>query len=166
MALRLIVESYDYFWICGNRDYGNDHLRWEGVIDAFRDYNSNKKKKMQFNMIGESLEQRNRYYSELLRHIPFKNKTAAFFLSDFFAMEALSFLTSSGVKIPDDIGICGFDGLMYGNRWASPSLTTINQDIQKRAKTAVDVLIRLLTDDSFKPESITLGVELLPRDSA
>lgn len=166
MGRYLLEQGYENILICGNRDYGNDHLRWEGVKDAFRDYNSNKKKKMQFNMIGESLEQRNRYYSELLRHIPFKNKTAAFFLSDFFAMEALSFLTSSGVKIPDDIGICGFDGLMYGNRWASPSLTTINQDIQKRAKTAVDVLIRLLTDDSFKPESITLGVELLPRDSA
>lgn len=165
MGRYLLEHGYENILICGNRDYGNDHLRWEGVRDAFRDFNSDIRRKMQFNIIGDSLEQRNKYYAELRRHIPFKTKTAAFFLSDFFAMEALSFLTSSGVRIPHDIGICGFDGLMYGSRWASPSLTTINQDIPKRAKTAVEVLIRSLTDESYIPENITLGVVLLPRDS-
>ena len=50
-----------------------------------------------------------------------KPKTALFFLSDLYALEAISFFSIRGVKIPEEIGIAGYDNISYAE-FSVPSL--------------------------------------------
>ena len=63
-------------------------------------------------------------------------KTALFFLSDMFAVEAIHYFQKQGVIIPDELGIAGFDGNILG-KYCYPRLTTVYQDVTEKGKTAV-----------------------------
>lgn len=167
MGKHLLSLGYENILVCAYKDYGNDHIRLEGVRDAWRESTSPKKHRLQLDVIGDNWSFRKKYYKNLADHVHgMKHKTAAFFLSDFFAMEAISFLTDEGIKIPSDIGICGFDGLISGERWCSPNLTTIRQDIPKKAILAVNELVELLNNpDEYEVKKITIPLELISRDS-
>jgi len=165
MTKHLLEQGYVNIFVCTYKDYGNDHMRWEGAQQAWRDSTSPHKHKLQLDTVGSCWDFRKQYYNELAKHIPFKHKTAAFFLSDYFAMEAQSYLASKGIIVPDQIGVAGFDGLTYGSRWASPSLTTINQDNQKKATLAVDEIVSMLEKPGYQPEDIILPLSLISRDS-
>ena len=89
--------------------------------------------------------------------------TALFVASDFYALEVSAFLQSKGVRIPQDISITGFDDLIYA-RLARPRLTTISQNIAKKAQMAVQALLSMQTDE--KPQECgVLPVKLVERDS-
>ena len=45
----------------------------------------------------------------------------------------------SGLRIPDDLSIVGFDGIDAAS-WTNPPLTTVEQPIDEIARTAVDAL--------------------------
>lgn len=165
MTKHLLQKGYENILVCACKDYGNDHMRWEGVQDAWRECNYPTQKKLQLDIIGTTWEYRKQYYRELIKHIPFKNKTVAFFMSDYFALEAIGYLKSKGLKIPDDIGIAGFDDLVYSTRWTAPALTTIKQDIRKKAELAVDEMVKMINDSEYEPKTIVLPTTLIERDS-
>lgn len=165
MGKHLLSLGYENIFVCAHKDYGNDHLRFEGVQDAWRASDSPNKHKLQLCTIGSTWEYRQNYYKELVRHMPFKYKTAAFFLSDYCAMEAMSYILNSGFSVPKDIGICGFDGIIYGSLWVSPSLTTIRQDIRGKAILAVDELVAQLTNSEYKGINQILPLSLQSRES-
>ena len=93
--------------------------------------------------LGRSRSEREKHYAELVSQIPFVKKTAAFFLSDLFAIEAMSFLADRKIKVPEQIGIAGYDDINYA-RYTTPKLTTVHQNIKERAVKAVDTLISLI----------------------
>lgn len=64
-----------------------------------------------------------------------------FAVCDEMALGALKALAAAGIRVPDDIGIVGFDGIRAG-AWSSPPLTTIEPDFQIAGEQLVD---RLLT---------------------
>ena len=99
--------------------------------------------KVYFMALGRSRSEREKHYAELVSQIPFAKKTAAFFLSDLFAIEAMSFLADRKIKVPEQIGIAGYDDINYA-RYTTPKLTTVHQNIKERAVKAVDTLISLI----------------------
>ena len=83
--------------------YGVDYSRWTGAREMFEELTAgNKEKKIRLINIGETQITRESFYQQLLRQIPFPTKTAAFFLSDYFAIEAISYLGSKGIRVPAD----------------------------------------------------------------
>ena len=64
-------------------------------------------------------------YAWLLKRL--EAGTALFFLSDLYAMEALSFFHDHGVRVPEELGVAGFDNILY-SRFSVPRLTTVGQD--------------------------------------
>ena len=96
--------------------YGVDYSRWTGAREMFEELTAgNKEKKIRLINIGEPQITRESFYQQLLRQIPFPTKTAAFFLSDYFAIEAISYLGSKGIRVPADLGIAGFDDINYAH---------------------------------------------------
>ena len=156
MVRYLLEQGYRNIFVCSHKDRGCDHIRWEGARKAWQESIITDKKKLQF---------RKAYYQHICERLPLTQKTAVFFLADFFALEAIGYLTEHGIKVPDQIGIAGFDDIDYASRLSTPRLTTIHQDMEKRAGLAVSELIHIIEDENYHPSDQVLPVSLMTRCS-
>lgn len=69
--------------------------------------------------------------------------TGIFALSDMVAVGSLRAIQDSGLRVPEDISVIGFDGIEY-TRYAVPRIATVRQDIDMLAKRTVeDLLMRI-----------------------
>lgn len=89
--------------------------------------------------------------------------TAIFITADTLALEVISELQKKGYDVPDDYSIIGFDDLPYG-KYASPKLTTISQDIDKKAKVACEILLNNIANEG-PTKKYKLDVNLKKRSS-
>lgn len=68
---------------------------------------------------------------------------------DYSCLGALSQLENSGLRIPNDICIAGYDGIMLADV-LRPKLTTYCQDVQKMGQTAVELLLKSIDSNTEK----------------
>ena len=73
-------------------------------------------------------------------------------------------LAESGFSGPADVSVLGFDDLDL-SRYVTPKLTTIAQDIPRKAAIAVRRLLDAIEGDAHLAEPITLDVRLIERAS-
>lgn len=66
--------------------------------------------------------------------------TCILYADDYSCLGALTQLERSGLNVPDDICIAGYDGIMLSTV-LRPKLTTYRQDVQKKGETAIELLI-------------------------
>lgn len=90
--------------------------------------------------------------------------TAIFAVNDITAMGIMHGLINSGVNVPGDISIIGFDNIEF-SAMVNPSLTTINQPSFETGKLACKILIENLTKDENDYVSIMLEPSLIERKS-
>ena len=67
--------------------------------------------------------------------------TAIFAIGDVMALGAIRALRDMGKRVPEDLSVVGFDGIVIG-QYALPRLTTIQQDTQQLAERGADALLR------------------------
>ena len=67
--------------------------------------------------------------------------TAVFALSDVMALGAIRAFCDMGKRVPEDISVVGYDGIITG-QYSLPRLTTIKQDTRRLAERGVDSLLR------------------------
>jgi len=99
----------------------------------------------------------NRIYDNLTDY------TAIFCISDFYALELIKHFQDHGVRVPEDISVSGFDDIFYATL-TSPELSTIRQDVKLKATTAVDSMIRMISDKRVI-HNVKLPVTLIERGS-
>ncbi len=87
---------------------------------------------------------------------------AIFAASDVIALSALRALQASGVSVPDQVAVVGFDDLELAQH-SHPRLTTIRQDLKRGAATVVEFLFRRMAGE--ETPSATLPIALVERDS-
>ncbi|WP_329269245.1 LacI family DNA-binding transcriptional regulator [Streptomyces pseudovenezuelae] len=93
---------------------------------------------------------------------------ALFCFNDVVAVGALSVLTRSGVKVPSDVALAGFDDIEAA-RFASPPLTTVDLRRESIARTAVTLLRSRMGMEDFRNlpgRSESIGYDLRPRASS
>ena len=162
MTKYLLECGYEHIQVCAGRDNGVDHLRYMGAQRAAREF-AGKKQKVQFTALGMNYAKRKESYAWLIQRK--KPKTALFFLSDLYALEAISFFSSRGVKIPEEIGIAGYDNISYAE-FSVPRLTTVSQNVEQKASLAVEILMeRINGEDKERENEIRLPVTLISRKS-
>lgn len=88
---------------------------------------------------------------------------ALFCASDVIAASALRALTAVGRAVPREIAVVGFDDIAIAAH-ANPPLTTVRQDLQRGARTLVDLLFRRIAGE--ETPSATLPGELVVRQSS
>ncbi|MDR1663487.1 MAG: LacI family transcriptional regulator [Clostridiales bacterium] len=93
-----------------------------------------------------------------------KPVTAFFATSDYLALKIISALRAIGVRVPEDCSVMGFDNLEFG-AISSPPLTTVGQDIKRKAAFAADLLFAKIENKNTPAQNITLDVELVKRGS-
>ena len=90
---------------------------------------------------------------------------AVFAFNDLLALGAMHTLVSSGVRVPDDVAIIGFDDIKEG-RYSSPALTSVSPNKVAIARAALDVALR--SDDEPETDSLETMIpfEIVERASA
>ena len=162
MTKYLLECGYEHIQVCAGRDNGVDHFRYMGAQRAAKEF-AGKKQKVQFTALGMNYAKRKESYAWLIQRK--KPKTALFFLSDLYALEAISFFSSRGVKIPEEIGIAGYDNISYAE-FSVPRLTTISQNVEQKASLAVEILMERINGvEKERENEIELPVTLIPRKS-
>ncbi len=96
----------------------------------------------------------------LLMHEP----DAIFCASDAMAMGALRALREAGKRVPEDIGLAGFDDIPMASR-TDPPLTTVRQPIHRTGAVAAETLIDLIEEGESRPRRVILPTELVIRNS-
>lgn len=161
MIKYLLDCGYEHIKVCAGRDSGVDHLRYVGAQKAMEDY-SNENQKMQFVALGMNKEKRRENYEWLLQRR--QPKTALFFVSDMYALEAINYFVDKNIQIPQEIGIAGFDDIIY-SEFSNPRLTTIRQDVEEKAKRAVEILLQQINGQVAEEMEMKLPVRLMKRKS-
>ena len=83
--------------------------------------------------------------------------------SDVIAMSALQVLGERGVRVPQDVGVVGYDDVIVAKH-TNPPLTTIRQDVERGAKLLVDLLFKRI--EGHDAASVSMVPELVLRGSA
>ena len=96
----------------------------------------------------------------LLEHQP----DAVFAASDRMAAGALNEIRASGLRVPEDVALVGFDDIPLAAEM-DPPLTTIRQPVRRMAETAVEMLSDLIDDPSGPPRRVVVPTELIVRAS-
>ncbi len=101
---------------------------------------------------------------KILREKP--GVTAIQCFNDFFAFGLMRGLTEIGVRVPEDISICGSDDTFLA-RYSKISLTSIGMKSSEAANAAWDFLERQLADGDWEhaPEPVRLTSNLVIRES-
>lgn len=90
--------------------------------------------------------------------------TAVFASSDDTALGVLRAARESGVRVPEDLSVVGFDDLPIA-AWLDPALTTVRQPLAEMGDTAVSLVHRVRAGDRGMPAHLELATDLVVRSS-
>lgn len=138
-----------------DNDSGVDHERYQGFCHGFASDHTD------FMMIPMRKTERWIFYTNNLER--FRQVTAVFAVSDYYAIDLIHFLTKNGIRIPEEISVAGFDDIPLC-QMISPTLTTVRQDGARRAEIAITKL-KELREQKTVETSTRLPVTLVERAS-
>ncbi len=72
-------------------------------------------------------------------------------------------LRDSGLRIPEDISVCGCNDTV--GSWGHPPLTTIREFPEQLGKQLAEVVLNRIASPSLDPQRVTVPTELIKRDS-
>ena len=90
--------------------------------------------------------------------------TALFAGNDDLALGALRAFSETGIRVPEDVSVIGFDDARHA-AFIRPSLTTIRLDLVALGRIAAKYLIELIEDATLTPHQRVLTPELIVRES-
>lgn len=90
--------------------------------------------------------------------------TAVFATADIIALGLMEGIRLSGKRVPDDYSIVGFDNLPEC-QYSTPKLTSINQNISKKAERSAELLFSFIKNKRVTPVNEVISVDLVERQS-
>jgi DNA-binding LacI/PurR family transcriptional regulator len=85
--------------------------------------------------------------------------------NDQAAIGALKALKDNGIKVPEEVAICGFDNLFPGTL-VNPAITTVHVPRYEIGVQAARELLRLIHDKGASPMGYTLSSKIVLRASS
>ncbi len=127
-------------------------MRYEGWKEAL--YNSNIEYD-ENNIVFSKFSYQAAYNATKELLFKFSDLTAIFAMSDVMAIGAISAITDSGLKVPEDISVIGIDGIDLA-RFYNPKITTLKQPQEEMCKMAVR---RLMESINYEPRAYNKMLE-------
>lgn len=91
--------------------------------------------------------------------------TAIFCFNDISAIGVIRAIYDSGLSVPDDISVIGFDDIMSA-AYHKPSLTTVRQPLREMGREGAQILLDMIANPEKQfPEEIVIQPELIVRES-
>jgi len=158
LAVRHLIERgckrVVYF---GQTDAVEFQLRQRGWSEALRAAGLNAELVVETSMSAEHAVQAMRAFLQRGESVD-----GVFAASDVLATSALKALRESGLRVPDDVAVVGFDDIALA-QMVHPSLSTVHQDLVQGARLMVDLLFKRLAGE--ETESVMLTPRLIRRES-
>jgi DNA-binding LacI/PurR family transcriptional regulator len=141
-------------------------FRWNAILEAAREFDIKVAPELTIELHVNS-------WSPDLGYLPVKEFiakrpkfTALFCFNDTAAIGAIRALAESGLQIPEDVSVIGFDDILSA-AYQRPSLTTIRQPLRAMGTIAARTLLEKIAHPEEKfPEEIVMGPELVVRESS
>lgn len=89
---------------------------------------------------------------------------AIFCINDMMATGCLKTLREAGVRVPEDIAVCGFDNMDFSS-FLSPSLTTVDQSFEEMGTSAIRMLHQVITGEINTGRKLFINHKLMVRHS-
>lgn len=86
-----------------------------------------------------------------------------FCASDYMALGCMEAIQTMGKRIPEDIGVIGFDNIPI-TRYVKPKLSTVAQDDYQKGYEAAKLLIQMENGEMIQ-KTVTLSCEMKIRES-
>ena len=138
MTKYLLSRGYERILFIREPERQADNQRLQGFMRAFREENIPLRDRDL--LVLERVDNaRNEECLEYIKSFAGK-KCAVFCSSDLLAVKVMRFLLENRVRIPEDLGVAGFDDNVYA-RMVWPSLTTMHQSVRRKAEEAVRMLL-------------------------
>ncbi|HOK56356.1 MAG TPA: LacI family DNA-binding transcriptional regulator [bacterium] len=147
-------------FISGDRNLRATEERLSGYIKALKEKGIGINKELIICEGEYKMENGRKFAKELISKVD-----AILCGNDLMAIGAIKAVEESGLKVPDDIGICGFDDIFI-SYLIKPSLTTVHQPIEKISEIACERLIGWIEGKIKKEEEILIEPEIIVRESA
>ena len=159
----LIALGHTHIGVLGGHRHYSDTtaLRYAGCVQAFREHGIAFDEERDYENSRFSYEDGYRGTQALLARNP--QLTAVFAMSDVMAIGAIRALNDAGKRVPEDVSVVGFDGLVIGG-FLQPRLSTIRQDVEAMAEQAL-ALLRRSIEEGAEGAHETIPVTLLDRES-
>lgn len=84
--------------------------------------------------------------------------------SDYSAVGIMEGARLSGLKLPTQLSVVGFDDLPFC-LYCAPKLTTINQNLETKAHVAIELLMEKITTGKLTQNHVIVDVKLIERQS-
>ncbi len=156
----LISKGHTKVMFLSDNDLSGDHERYMGMKRAFTQAGI-PMEEGHFKLLPMDKKERSAYFQKLIKETD--RFSAAFCASDVYAIEFMNHCLDEGILIPEEFSIMGFDDIPMAE-YVRPRLTTIRQDIDKRAEMAVRMLDELIMHRAQAWKEI-LPVSLVERES-
>lgn len=163
----LIDAGYNKIAYCTGGDLtktGHGYIRTRGVERALLEANMTVKPNWLFKQV-HSLNDGKKVAEELLKLSDDDRPDVIFANSDEVASGIIEYLTAQGKRIPDFMGVMGFDDQPLSSLLKVP-LTTIAQPVEALGKEATNVMLSLLEGHNYKVDQSSLKLKLIKRESA
>lgn len=126
--------------IGGNREVSDtSRLRYEGCLQAMKKHGIDFDEKLDYQ--GTRYSWQAGYDAAAKLIVSGRKFTALFAAADVMAIGAIRALRDSGLRVPEDVSVMGFDGLALG-AFLVPQLSTVAQSAKRMALRGVEILIR------------------------
>jgi LacI family transcriptional regulator len=97
---------------------------------------------------------------------PAERPTAAFCANDMMALGFLQAMAASGLRVPDDLAIIGYDDIDFAAAAAVP-LSSVRQPRELLGRTAIDLLIEEVTEpEQHRHRQVIFQPDLVIRESS
>lgn len=145
------------------KENGVNYMRYLGYQDALREAGIPFDRDFVFDgYVGfqygveaaETLAERNRRDNQEI--------TAVFATSDIAAIGVIKGLGESGVSVPNDMSVIGFDDIDFAGMYF-PGLTTIRQNIMEKGKEAAQIMIAAVDNQNLTKCDQIIPMELVER---
>ncbi|MGO7185661.1 LacI family DNA-binding transcriptional regulator [Rhizobium brockwellii] len=101
-------------------------------------------------------------FARLLQRVP--DIDAVFAQSDDLALGVLIECAVRGIRVPEDVGICGFNDLEF-SAFTQPTLTTVQIARYDIGHRVADMLLRAIRDEPPGEDKVDCGFTIIPRGS-
>ena len=162
VAKHLIINGYNRFvYIAPKQSQQADDARFIGFLEGLQRSNQPMEhiKNIHFDTLDAIWKRELSTYMETLEQ---DAKIGIFCYHDLIAFEAYAFLTNAGYRIPQQVGIIGYDNLDISQTY---KLTTCSYSYNEIVKQAFDCLIERIERSNVENKFIKVQTILLSRNS-
>ncbi|MBQ8797738.1 MAG: LacI family DNA-binding transcriptional regulator [Oscillospiraceae bacterium] len=132
--------------IGGDREKSDtSRLRYEGCLQAMKKHNIPFDEKLDYQ--GTRYSWQAGYDAAAKLIVSGRRFTALFAAADVMAIGAIRAMRDSGLRVPEDVSVMGFDGLELG-AFLVPQLSTVAQSAKRMALRSVEILIRSIESET------------------